>query len=46
MLAWLSATVDETVALAVRRLRQERMGAQLRSELLQQELDWLDADVG
>ena len=40
------ATVGETVAIAVRRLRQDRMGAQLSAELARDEIDWLDADLG
>ena len=39
-------TVGETVALAVRRLRQDRIGKELRSELSSEEVDWLDADLG
>lgn len=39
-------TVGETVALAVRRLRQDRIGKELRGELSQEEVDWLDADLG
>ena len=39
-------TVGETVALAVRRLRQDRIGQELRSELSSQEVGWLDADLG
>lgn len=42
----LDATVGDTVALAVRGLRQERMGAQLSAELSGEEIDWLDADLG
>ena len=42
----LDATVGDTVALAVRRLRQERIGAQLSAELSGEEIDWLDADLG
>ena len=40
------ATVGETVAIAVRRLRQDRMGTQLSAELARDEIDWLDADLG
>lgn len=40
------ATVGETVAIAVRRLRQDQIGAQLNSDLSQDEIDWLDADLG
>jgi hypothetical protein len=39
-------SVGDTVALAVRHLRQERMGVELRSALRPDESDWLDADLG
>ena len=39
-------TVGEAVALAVRCLRQDRMGASLRTELTEAETAWLDADLG
>lgn len=42
----LGATVGETVALAVRRLRQERIGLELAASLTSTEVDWLDADLG
>ena len=42
----LGSTVGDTVALAVRRLRQEQIGEQLSSELSGEEIDWLDADLG
>ena len=42
----LGSTVGETVALAVRRLRQDRMGAQLMVPLTDDEIAWLDADLG
>ncbi len=42
----LGTTVGETVALAIRRLRQDRMGEQLRTPLTTSETDWLDADLG
>ena len=42
----LGKTVGETVALAVRRLRQERIGRELTAPLSQEEIDWLDADLG
>ena len=42
----LGTTVSETVALAVRRLRQDQIGAQLRAELSEEEVEWLDADLG
>lgn len=42
----LDTTVGETVALAVRRLRQDQIGKQLAAPLTDEEADWLDADVG
>ena len=42
----LGKTVGETVALAVRRLRQERVGRELTAPLSQEEIEWLDADLG
>lgn len=42
----LGATVGETVALAVRRLRQERMGLELAAPLGDDEVAWLDAELG
>ncbi|HEX9643440.1 MAG TPA: hypothetical protein VGC11_05520 [Acidimicrobiia bacterium] len=42
----LGATVGETVALAVRRLRQDRIGEQLTSALTTDEVEWLDAELG
>lgn len=42
----LGSTVGETVALAVRRLRQDRIGEQLGASLSSAEIDWLDADLG
>ena len=44
--AELGATVGDTVALAVRRLRQDRIGADLRTGLTESETAWLDADLG
>ncbi len=44
--ASLGTTVGDTVALAVRRLRQDEMGAQLRGDLTDEEVSWLDADLG
>lgn len=41
----LGATVGETVAVAVRHLRQERIGAELVGSQTQQDVDWLDADL-
>ena len=42
----LGATVGDTVALAVRRLRQELIGDDLRGGLTGDESRWLDADLG
>ncbi len=42
----LGKTVGETVALAVRRLRQQRVGRELTAPLSQEEIEWLDADLG
>jgi hypothetical protein len=42
----MGSTVGATVALAVRRLRQEQIGAQLKADLTQAETVWLDADLG
>lgn len=42
----LGTTVGETVALAVRRLRQERLGEELTADLLPDEAVWLDAELG
>ena len=42
----LGATVGDTVALAVRRLRQDRIGADLRADPGETETAWLDADLG
>ncbi len=42
----LGATVGDTVALAVRRLRQELIGNDLRGGLTDDETRWLDADLG
>lgn len=39
-------TVAETVALAVRLLRQDEMGRDLASPLTDEEVAWLDADAG
>lgn len=40
------ATVTETVARAVRLLRQDEMGRQLAQPLPDDDTDWLDADLG
>ncbi len=42
----LGATVGETVAIAVRRLRQDRIGEELTTQLTTKEVGWLDADLG
>ena len=42
----LGTTVGETVALAVRRLRQERLGTELAASLSPVEAEWLDAELG
>ena len=42
----LNTTVGNTVTLAVRALRQDRIGDDLRTDLRVDEVDWLDADVG
>ncbi len=44
--AFLGTTVGDTVALAVRRLRQDEIGAELRGRLTEDEMGWLDADLG
>lgn len=40
------ATVSDTVARAIRLLRQEAAGQQLAAPLTADELAWLDADAG
>jgi Arc/MetJ-type ribon-helix-helix transcriptional regulator len=42
----LHLSVGETVRYAVRRLHQEQMGSQLNAALTEQEVAWLDADLG
>ncbi|HEY1135539.1 MAG TPA: hypothetical protein VGE77_13275 [Nocardioides sp.] len=42
----LGTTVGKTVSLAVRALRQERMGADLATPLPADDAAWLDADLG
>ncbi len=42
----LGTSVGDTVALAVRRLRQDQIGADLRGALSAPEEDWLHADLG
>lgn len=44
--ASLGASVGDTVALAVRRLRQDQIAADLRGDLSVPEQAWLDADLG
>jgi hypothetical protein len=44
--AQLDTTVGNTVALAVRALRQDHIGHQLHSELRNDETAWLDAELG
>ncbi|HEV2070025.1 MAG TPA: hypothetical protein VGR26_09545 [Acidimicrobiales bacterium] len=42
----LHTTVGNTVTLAVRALRQNRVGAELSAPLRSDETAWLDADLG
>ena len=42
----LGTTVGETVALAVRRFRQDQIGRQLAAPLTSAETNWLDAELG
>ena len=42
----LDTTVGNAVTLAVRALRQDRMGAELAAPLRDDETAWLDADLG
>jgi hypothetical protein len=44
--AALGTSVGDTVALAVRRLRQDQIGADLSSDPTGEEIEWLDADLG
>jgi predicted transcriptional regulator len=44
--AELNTTVGNTVALAVRALRQDRIGADLQAPLRGDEIAWLDAELG
>ncbi len=44
--AELNTTVGNTVTLAVKALRQDRVGADLSTPLRDDELAWLDADLG
>jgi hypothetical protein len=41
-----NATVADTVARAVRLLRQEQMGRELAEAVADEERDWLEADTG
>jgi len=43
--AELGTSVGETVALAVRRLRQDRIGEELASPLAPDEIEWIDAEI-
>lgn len=42
----LGTTVGETVAIAIRRLRQDQIGAELTTALSEEEVEWLDAELG
>jgi len=42
----LGTTVGRTVTLAVRSLRQDQMGHDLRASLQDDEASWLDAELG
>ena len=42
----LNTTVGNTVSLAVRALRQDRVGTDLTAPLREDEITWLDADLG
>jgi predicted transcriptional regulator len=42
----LNTTVGNTVSLAIRALRQDRVGQDLSEPLREDESAWLDADVG
>lgn len=42
----LGTTVGEAVAIAARRLRQQRIGRDLKTPLTEDETTWLDADLG
>lgn len=44
--AELDTTVGKTIALAIRALRQDRVGEQLAASLRADESAWLDADLG
>jgi hypothetical protein len=42
----LGTTVGEAVAIAARRLRQQRIGRDLSTPLTEDEIHWLDVDFG
>jgi hypothetical protein len=42
----LGTTVGEAVAIAARRLRQQHIGMELSTTLTEDEVGWLDADLG
>lgn len=42
----LQLSVGETVRYAVRRLQQSQIGSQLAEALTEEEVQWLDADLG
>ena len=42
----LGTSVGETVALAIRHLRQEHVGRELTAPLRDDEVNWLDAELG
>lgn len=44
--ATLNTTVGNTVSLAVRALRQDRIGTDLRNPVSEDEAAWLDANLG
>lgn len=44
--ALLGTSVGNTVTLAVRSLRQDRIGSELSAHLTGDEVSWLDADLG
>ena len=44
--AELGTTVGNAVSLAVRALRQDQIGSQLKTDLTPPEVDWLNADIG
>jgi hypothetical protein len=44
--AELNTTVGNTVSLAIRALRQDRVGKELSTPLREDEAAWLDADLG